>query len=145
MSRDYLYIGSTVLFIVAVAIFAPSLYAAKSVGAALSPWIGFWIVYIISVMILAIVWAVISILRGTRPNLLGLKDERDKGIEAKAVMAAFFVLFGLSFPGLVLLSSGHSLLAFKILAGSGILAVGVLTIVATWDAVQTLRLSLRQS
>lgn len=145
LSRDYWYIASTVFFVVVAAIFVPRLFIASSVGAAFGPWIGFWVVYIACLIIVTIIWLVGSIARGVRPDLIGMKDERDKRVEAKAVMGGFFVLFGTSFPSLAMQWTGQSLIAFKMLAGGGILAAGILSFNVTWDAVKTLRLSRRQT
>ena len=138
--RSCLTISSAILFVAALVAYRPGFGADRTTGALLGSLAGFWLLYIVGTVVLAIGFAVLMILRGDSPARVGLKDERDRVTERRAYAVGFWVLFLGTFASVFAASSGGThllatVMIFQVTAIGGILLVGL------WDELSLMRLA----
>ena len=138
--RMLLTLSSTALFLYALFAYRPGFGAGRGVEALLGGVASFWLVYLIGTIVLAIVYALVSLGRGVPADRIGLKDERDRVVERRAYAVGFWVLFLGSFAAILAVGSDHNqMLVTVILTQVG--AIGAILLVGLVDELRMLALS----
>ena len=140
-SRSILTFGSAALFVGCLLAYRPGLGEA-SVGEALGSLAGFWIVFIVGSILLAIAYAVWNLLAGVPSDAIGLKDERDRKLERRAYGVGFWILFIGSFAAIFATGSdGNQALQTVIVAQ--VAAIGGILLVALVDELRLIAMERR--
>lgn len=141
MSRDILFIGTALVYVITAAIFAGAFVKAPHPAAVLSIFWVFWVFVILALLLVVIVWIAAHFVRGGRADRLGLKDERDRLIEAQAILYGFGTLCIFCFSAMLMMSLGKTLAGLKLVSGGLVVSFGVIHLIGFMDVVRTFCLS----
>ena len=65
---------------------------ADTVEALFWPWLRFWVVLTVLTIVAAILYALIALYNRVSVTAIGMKDERDRGVEGRATWLGFAIL-----------------------------------------------------
>ena len=137
MSRNFLFLATAIVYAVALAIFSPSFFSAPVIPAALALFWVFWAGVTLAMLVVVAIWVVGYFLSGGSAERLGLKDERDRLVESRAMMVGFFWLAVVMFTAMSAFTIGKTLLGVKIAGGGLVLAFGIIHAISVIDIVRT--------
>jgi hypothetical protein len=137
MSRNFLFIGTAVVYLAALAIFGPAFLSVLSVPAAVALFWVFWAGVTVATLVVVAVWIVTYFLAGGKASRLGLKDERDRLVESRATLLGFLWMTLVVFGAMSVFTMGHTLLGVKIAGGGLVLAFALVHAVSVFDIVRS--------
>ena len=141
VSRSWLFIAMAPSFLLAAVWNVGGMIGADTVGALFWPWLRFWVALTVFTTIAAVLYALAALYNRVPVEEIGMKDERDRRVEGRATLYGFIILYGLSFPAMVLAFTHSPMLGLKIFAFSAIAATGAVIAVGAIDGARMLALS----
>ena len=92
VSRSWLFIAMAPSFLFAAVWSFGAMLGADTVEALFWPWLRFWVVLTALTIVAAILYALIALYNRVPVTEIGMKDERDRGVEGRATWLGFAIL-----------------------------------------------------